>query len=91
MDKDRPTGIAKAGIDSNLLKAHSVCTALTSAAVDAGISISEVLEAADWSSASTFKKFYYQPVKSSKFGLSVVSSASNLQSWYGKPNSSKYN
>ena len=56
MDK---TGLAKAGIDTNLFKAHSVCSASTSAAVDARISISEILEAADWSSASTFEKFYY--------------------------------
>ena len=74
------TGLAKAGIDNNIFKAHSVRSASTSAAVDVGISISEVLEAADWSSASTFEKFYYQPVKCSKLGLSVVSSASNLQS-----------
>ena len=73
------TGLAKAGIDTNIFKAHSVHSASTSAAVDAGISISEILEAADWSSASIFEKFYHQPVKSFKFGLSVVSFASNLQ------------
>ena len=72
-------GLTKAGIDTNIFKAHSVRSASTSAAADAGISISEILEAADWSSASTFEKFYYRPIKSSKFGLSVVSSASNLQ------------
>ena len=71
--------LAKAGIDTNTFKAHSVRSASISAAADAGISISDILEAADWSSASTFEKFYYRPVKSSKFGLSVVSSASNLQ------------
>ena len=74
-----PFLVLNADIDTNIFKAHSVCSASTSAAADAGISISEILEAADWSSASTFEKFYYQPVKSSKFGVSVLSSASNLQ------------
>ena len=83
-------GLAKAGIDTNIFKTHSVHSASTSAATDAGISISEILEAADWSSAPTFEKFYYRPVKSSKFCLSVVSAASNLQCWYGKLNSSEH-
>jgi len=72
--------LTKAGIETSIFKAHSVRSAATSAAADAGVSISEIMEAADWSSASVFEKFYYRACKSSNFGHSVISSASNLQS-----------
>jgi len=74
------TGLSKAGIDTSIFKAHSVRSASTSAAADAGVSTSEIMEAADWSSASVFEKFYYRPQKSTNFGHSVISTASNLQS-----------
>jgi len=63
-----------------IFKARSVCSAAISTAVDAGVSIPEIREAADWSSASVFVKFYYRPHKSTNFGHSVISSASNLLS-----------
>ena len=40
----------KAGIDTSVFKAHSIRGATTSAAAEAGMSIPETLEAADWSS-----------------------------------------
>ena len=40
------------------------------------------MEVAGWSSASVFEKFYYRLHRSSSFGLSVISSTSNLHSWY---------
>ena len=73
-------GLSKAGIDTSIFKGHCICSTSISAAVDAGLSISEIMEAADWSSASVFEKFYYRPHRSSSFGLSVISSASNLHS-----------
>ena len=78
MDKNRSN--TKAGIDTSIFKARSVHSAATSAAADAGESISEIMEAADWSTASVFEKFYYHPHKSSNFGHSVISFAPNLQS-----------
>ena len=60
----------------SILKEHSVPSASTSAA-DAGLSISKKMEAADWSSASVFEKFYYRPQTSSSF---EIDSASNLHS-----------
>ena len=74
------TGLSRAGIDTSIFKAHSICSASTSAAADAGVSVSEIMEAADWSSASVFEKFYYRPHRSSRFGHSVMASASNLHS-----------
>ena len=48
----------RAGIDTGIVKAHSVRGAATSAAARA---TSDILKAADWSSES---KFYYKPVRS---------------------------
>ena len=74
------TGLSRVGIDTSIFKVHSIRSASTSAAADAGVSVSEIMEAADWSSASVFEKFYYRPHKPSKFGHSVILSASNLHS-----------
>ena len=74
------TGLSRAGIDISIFKAHSVRSASTSAAAHAGVTVPEIMEAADWSSASVFEKFYYRPHRSVRFGQSVISSASNLQS-----------
>ena len=72
--------LSKAGIDTSIFCAHSTKSASTSAAADAGISIPEILAAADWSSNSVFERFYYRPQSSSKFGVTVLKTASNLQS-----------
>ena len=74
------TGLSKAGVNTSIFKAHSVRSAASSAAADAGVSVTEIMEAADWTSASVFEKFYYRPSRSSTFGHTVISSASNLQS-----------
>jgi len=49
----------KAGVDISIFKAHSIQSAATSAAADAGVTVTEIMEAADWTSASVFEKFYY--------------------------------
>ena len=74
------TGLSKTKIDTSTFKAHSIQSASTSAAADAGVSVTEIMEAADWTSASVFKKFYYRPSWPSTFGHTVINSASNLQS-----------
>ena len=56
-----------------LYKVHSVRGASTFAAAEAGISIPEILEAADWSNQSTFERFYYCPCKSVSIGTAVQS------------------
>ena len=60
------------------------------AAALAGISISEILKAGDWSTQSIFERFYYRPHKPS-FGQVVLSMASNLQSLDVRSHSPKYN
>ena len=51
------TGLSKASTDTSIFKAHSICSASTSAAADAGLSVSEIMEAADWSLASVIENF----------------------------------
>ena len=85
------TALSKAGVDTTIFKAHSVRGAATSAAAEAGVSIPEILEAADWSNRSTFERFYYRPQSKTCFGPTVLQRASNLQSCYMRWNTPKYN
>ena len=50
-----------AGIDTNIFKAHSVRSASTSAAAMQGVTTEDILNAADWSTDSSFRCFYYKP------------------------------
>ena len=71
--------LKKAGIDTNIFKAHSTRGAATTAAANKGVTMSDILKAADWSSESVFKRFYYKPTRSSNFGRSVLSKQTQLQ------------
>ena len=71
------TVMAAAGIDISQFKAHSTRSASTSTAARLGVSTAQILLTADWSSASTFCKFYRREVHSAQvFGKAVLSSAS---------------
>ena len=64
-------GVMKtAGIDMIAFTAHSTQSAATSKAKLAGIPMSEITKAANWSSSPTFCYFYNHPVNSGMFGLS---------------------
>jgi len=65
--------LSAAGIDTEIFKAHSVRGASTSKAAESGISSAEILVAADWSTESTFQRFYYKPVQKTAFGKAVLS------------------
>ena len=65
------------GIDTNLFKGHSVRSASTSAAANQGVTTEDILKAADWSSDSSFQRFYYKPVRNATFARTVLSSATN--------------
>ena len=62
-----------AGIDVKMFTAHSVRGASSSAAAMAGVTTNDILKAADWSTDSVFRRFYYRPVHSSSFGDAVLS------------------
>ena len=64
--------LSQAKIDTSIFKAHSVRCASTSAAAAEGISVPEILEAADWSSQTIFEKYYYRPGKKTAYGTAVL-------------------
>ena len=68
------TFMSAAGIDSHAFKAHSVRGASTTAAANAFVPLSTIMSMADWSSASTFRTFYYKPLFNSDFAFGVLSS-----------------
>ena len=59
-----PEVMEMAGIDTSVFKAHSVRGASTSAALDRGVPMQDILATADWSRESTFRRFYYRPKES---------------------------
>jgi len=66
--------LGKAGIDTNIFKAHSTRAASTSA-VRRDVDVSIILKSAGWSRASTFAKFYNKPVNKDTdiaFGTAVL-------------------
>ncbi|KAI8514350.1 hypothetical protein Bbelb_086740 [Branchiostoma belcheri] len=56
------TVLQEAGIDTSRFTGHSTRGASVSAAARQGVSTKDILAAANWSTASTFKKFYNRPV-----------------------------
>lgn len=51
-----------AGINVGEYGAHSSRGAMASKAVQVGGRLEDIMNAADWSSESTFKKFYFKPI-----------------------------
>ena len=64
--------IRQSGI-KDLFGGHSVRGASTSSAKQAGLSIDMILDMADWTSTSTFNRFYYKPTLPVSFGTIVLS------------------
>ena len=64
------------GIDVNIFTAHSTRSASVSAAADSGVTTNDILKAADWSTESVFRKFYYRPTQDPSYGRAVLSSTS---------------
>ena len=51
---------------------HSARGALTSAAATAGVALSDIMEAADWSREFTFKRLYHRPSQKSAFTMDAL-------------------
>lgn len=62
-----------AGIDIRVFKAHSTRGASSSAPRQSGVSVKDILTAAEWSRETTFNRFYYRPRHSVYFGTAVIS------------------
>ena len=67
--------ISRAGIDTSIFKAHSVRGASASAAHERGASLQDILDLADWSTDSTFRRFYYRP----RHNSSITKTLLNVQ------------
>jgi len=77
------TCLTNAGVDISTFQAHSIRGASTSKAAASGVTVADILTAADWSSEGTFQHFYNRPQahhSHSGFGRAVLSlgPASNL-------------
>ena len=66
--------LKRSSIDINTFTAHSTRGTSTLAAADSGITTSDILKAASWSTESVFRKFYYQPTHDASYGSTVLSS-----------------
>ena len=66
-----------AGIDVSIISGHSVRGASTYAAAGAGITMNDIMQAADWSSELVFRNFYYQSSHDTTFGRAVLSSSAS--------------
>ena len=62
-----------AGIDISVFKAYSTRGASSSAARQSGVSVKDILTAADWSRETTFNRFYYRPRHPVSFGTAGIS------------------
>ena len=54
--------LTKAGIDTEIFKPHSIRGASTSKAMKYGVSVKQILQAANWKSENTFERFYHRQV-----------------------------
>ena len=66
-----------AGVDTERFPAHSTRSASTSQASMKGVPIAEIVKAANWSSSSTFERFYHRPSDPSAFTKAVLQSRSD--------------
>ena len=65
--------LSLAGIDTTIFKQHSTRSAASSAAFNAGVALSDILEAADWTNESTFTRFYKRTIVNDNFAKGVLS------------------
>ena len=61
-----------AGIDSTIFKAHSTRAASTSAAAKKHLPLDDILKMGDWTSPSTFQRFYYKPIIDDTYAKTVL-------------------
>ena len=73
------TLLQEAGVNTSLFNAHSVRGASTSKAANLGITTSDILKAADWSTESVFQKFYYKPTNSPSYGRAMLSAGTRTR------------
>ena len=73
------TTLEEAGIDSSIFGAHSTCGASASAAARGGVTLEDILKAANWSSESVFQRFYHKEVDRAAYGMAVINDQNSLE------------
>ena len=68
-----------AGINPDIFGAHSTRGASASAAARGGITLEDILKAANWSSESVFQKFYHKQVDRAAYGRAVIDNQNSLE------------
>ena len=63
--------LQKAGVDTAVFKAHSVRGASSTAASEKGASMEDILRTADWSTDSTFRRFF-RPSHNNSYAQTVL-------------------
>ena len=63
--------------DISIFTVHSTRIASSSAAADYGITSSDILKVADWSTELVFRKFNYRPTHDLQYSQTVLSSRSS--------------
>ena len=64
--------MGKAGVDTAVFKAHSVRGASSTAALEKVVLIKAILRTVDWSTDSTFRRFYYHPTQDNRYAQAVL-------------------
>ena len=70
--------LSLSGMDTSHFTANLTRSAATSSAYKSGVSMADIMRVADWSQASTFKRFYEKPCKD-MFSLRILSSAHSVE------------
>ena len=64
--------LSEAGIDTNQFTAHSTRGVATSTALALGVSLPEIMKAANWKRQSTFTRYYCRPTIDNAFSKTVL-------------------
>ena len=65
--------MGKAGVDTAVFKAHSVHErCLKYCSLREGSFMEDILRTADWSTDSTFQRFYYRPTHDNRYAVAVL-------------------
>ena len=69
--------LERAGISTDIFKAHSTRAASTSAASMKEVNVETIIKTAGWSNAKTFAKFYNKPIADNDFAEAILASSSS--------------
>lgn len=76
----------ESGVDTNLFAPHSVRGAATSAAAKLDVPMDTILQAAGWSNAETFRKFYFKDICKEKKSESTKEFGNTILKYFTEKN-----